>query len=154
MADLLVTYSKTPKGLRARSSLIGGLSGKLMKVLSFIDGVSKAQTILTKHDDISADKLLDALAKLEIEGYIKPAVVSVSDDDWDFGDSPKKIVVEELTVAKAAKLAAQVPNKDAERLEAERLKEEAEKVKQPEQAKKPIPPKITITAIVLIAFVN
>ena len=110
MADLSVTYSKTPKGLRARSSLIGGLSGKLMKVLSFIDGVSKAQTILTKHDDISADKLLDALNKLENEGYIKPAVVSVfSDDDWDFGDTSKQIVVEELALSKAAKL-AQTPN--------------------------------------------
>ena len=57
MADLLATYSKTPKGLRARASFIGGLSGKLFKVLSFIDGVSKAQTILTKHDDISAEKI-------------------------------------------------------------------------------------------------
>src|SRR6187549_193806 len=132
MADLSVTYSKTPKGLRARSSLIGGLSGKLMKVLSLIDGVSKAQSILTKHDDISADKLLDALNKLESEGYIKQAVVSVSDDDWDFGDT-SKIVVEELALSKAAKL-AQAPNKDSQKIEADRLKEQAEKAKQAEVA--------------------
>lgn len=134
MADLSIAYSKTPKGLRARSSLIGGLSGKLMKVLSFIDGVSKAQSILTKHD-ISVDKLLDALTKLENDGYIKPAVVSVfnDDEDWDFGDSTKQIVVEELVLSKAANL-AQIPITDNAQLQAEPLKEKAENAKQAEQA--------------------
>ena len=81
MADLSVTYSKTPKGLRARAALIGGLSAKLMKVLSLIDGSSRAETILTKFDDISADKLLGAITKLEVEGYIRPTTQNFYDDD-------------------------------------------------------------------------
>ena len=134
MADLSVTYSKTPKGLRARSSLIGGLSGKLMKVLSLIDGVSKAQTILTKHDDISADKLMDALTKLENAGYIKPAVVKVfsDDDDWDFGSGPEKIVVEEFSSTTQAR---QVKQQEAEQQnKAQELAKQDEKIQQVKQA--------------------
>ena len=142
MADLSVTYSKTPKGLRARSSFIGGLSGKLMKVLSLIDGVSKAQTILTKHDDISADKLMDALTKLENAGYIKPAVVNVfsDDDDWDFGSGPEKFVVEEFSSTTQARQVKQEEADKQVRLEAEQqnkaqeLAKQAEKIQQAKQA--------------------
>ena len=131
MADLITTYSKTPKGLRARASLIGGLSGKLFKVLSFIDGVSRAQTILTKHDDISAEKLLEALTKLENEGYIKPVVNVVNDDDdWDFGDSAEQIVVEEFSFTKQEEVLKQSAVEQQALLEAERQTKAAELIEQ------------------------
>ena len=134
MADLSLTYSKTPKGLRARSSFIGGLSGKLMKVLVFIDGTSKAESILTKHDDISADKLLQALAKLEADGYIKPVAVSSfnDEDDWDLGSSSQQMVVEELGTEEIADM-VQTANEDVARLEAERSQKDAEKLQQAQQ---------------------
>ncbi len=144
MADLSITYSKTPKGLRARSSLIGGLSGKLFKVLSFIDGISKAQTILTKFDDISADKLLSAITKLENEGYIKPTAASVfDDDDWDFDSSPVVIVHEELQIEEVESvlqqadevLAALEIDRQNILVEQAKLAEQAELAKQAEKAR-------------------
>lgn len=129
MADLSITYSKTPKGLRARNSLIGGLSGKLFKVLSFIDGISKAQTILTKYDDISADKLLIALSKLESEGYIKPTAASVfDDDDWDFGTVSDIVVPKSLPVKEPISTPKQVDGELAA-LELTRQHELAEQAK-------------------------
>ena len=135
MADLSITYSKTPKGLRARSSLIGGLSGKLFKVLSFIDGISKAQSILTKYDDISADKLLIAIAKLENEGYIKPTAASVFDeDDWDFGTISDIIVRDGLQVEEPTSELKQADEALAA-LEIERQHKLAEQAEQAEKAK-------------------
>lgn len=129
MADLLATYSKTPKGLRARSSFIGGLSGKLFKVLSFVDGMSKAQTILSKHDDISEEKLLDALTKLEADGYIKAVAVNIfDDDDWDFNSNPQQIVVEELQTEEVASMVQQADD-DIAAIEVERQNKQVEQTK-------------------------
>ena len=82
MADLSVIYSKTPRGLRARTSLIGGLSLHLMKVLSFVDGTSKAEAILLKFDHLTAEALLSELAQLEQEGYIKASGNTRPSEEW------------------------------------------------------------------------
>jgi hypothetical protein len=131
--DLSVVYSKTPKGLRARASLIGGLPAQLMKVLAHIDGASKAQSILVKLDDITEEKLIYGLALLEREGYIKSVVVTrPSDDDWALTENFAPMVVEEvLSVEEAetkakedAQLAAQRKAEDAEK--AEKARQQAE----------------------------
>ena len=81
--NLSVIYSKTPKGLRARASLIGGLSSHLMKVLTHVDGTSKVETILLKFDKLSPQQLSADLTKLEQEGYIRLATVtSANDNSW------------------------------------------------------------------------
>ena len=132
MADLLVTYSKTPKGLRARSSFLGGMPSKLFKVLSFIDGVSKAQSILTKHNSITPEKLLDALTTLENDGYIKPVVNAMNEeDDWDFDSGPAQFVVEEFSNTKQERLEKLAEQEEEVR---EKAKIEAE-LKQAEEAK-------------------
>ena len=93
--DLSVVYSKTPKGLRARASLIGGLSSHLMKVLSHVDGNSKAEIILLKFDALSPQQLSADLNKLTQEGYIRLAVAAVSDSDWALTSNFTPMEVEE-----------------------------------------------------------
>ena len=94
--DLSTIYSKTPKGLRARASLIGGLSSHLMKVLTHIDGSSKAENILLKFDKLTPQQLSADLIQLELEGYIRLATVtSASDDSWALTINFEPMVVEE-----------------------------------------------------------
>ncbi len=95
MADLSVIYSKTPRGLRARASLIGGLSSHLMKVLSFIDGTSKAEAILLKFDHLTPEALLSELAQLEQEGYIKASGNTRPNEEWSPTVHFTPMVVEE-----------------------------------------------------------
>lgn len=136
MADLSVTYSKTPKGLRARSSFIGGLSGKSFKVLSFIDGMSKAETILAKQDDMNEEKLLEALTQLENEGYIKPVLVKIfDDDDWGFTSNNQQIVVEELATNEVVNLVRQA-DEDLAKVEVAPLQEQTEQGQKAESQEK------------------
>src|SRR6187551_2556665 len=94
--DLSSIYSKTPKGLRARASLIGGLSSHLMKVLTHVDGSSKAETILLKFDKLTPQQLGADLVRLEKEGYIRLATVtSATDDSWALTINFEPMVVEE-----------------------------------------------------------
>ncbi len=94
--DLNVIYSKTAKGLRVRASIIGGLSSQLMKVLSHIDGTSKAETILDKYDEITEQKLLAALTQLETDGYIKAVAAVASDEEWALTTNFAPMEVEEF----------------------------------------------------------
>ena len=94
--NLSVIYSKTPKGLRARASLIGGLSSHLMKVLTHVDGTSKVETILLKFDKLSPQQLSADLTKLEQAGYIRLATVTTaSGDAWALTVNFAPMVVEE-----------------------------------------------------------
>lgn len=130
--DLSVVYSKTPKGLRARTSLIGGLPAQLMKVLAHIDGASKAQSILVKLDDITKEKLIYGLALLEREGYIKSVVVTrPSDDDWALTENFAPMVVEEVLSVEEAEAKAK---EDAQQA-AQRKIEEEEKARQQAESK-------------------
>jgi hypothetical protein len=95
MADLSVIYSKTPRGLRARASLVGGLSTHLMKVLSLVDGTSKAETILLKFNHLTPETLLIELAELEKEGYIKVSGNTRSNQEWSPTIHFTPMVVEE-----------------------------------------------------------
>lgn len=95
MSNLSTIYSKTGKGLRARTFLLGGLSASLMKVLSLIDGKSKAEVILLKFNDISEQQLITALNQLENDGYIKPATI-VPVDEWALTSNFTPMVVEEF----------------------------------------------------------
>lgn len=94
--DLSVVYSKTPKGLRARASLIGGLSSHLMKVLAHVDGSAKAETILLKFDHLTPQQLSIDLSKLVQEGYIRLATVTASSDGgWALTTNFTPMIVEE-----------------------------------------------------------
>jgi len=95
MADLSVIYSKTPRGLRARASLVGGLSSHLMKVLSLVDGTSKAEVILLKFDHLTPETLLSELAELEKEGYIKVSGNTRPNQEWSPTVHFTPMVVEE-----------------------------------------------------------
>ncbi len=111
--DLTVVYSKTAKGLRARASLIGGLSSQLMRVLSHIDGVSKAETILVKLDEITELKLAAALTQLETEGYIKAiAITNSGTDDWALTSNFSPMVVEDFQGTISAEIAESAEAKD------------------------------------------
>ncbi len=100
--DLTVIYSKTPKGLRARSSWIGGLSSHLMKVLSLIDGKSTVEAIIAQSDRMDPQELQTALSKLENEGYIRPVpVVPRVVDEWAPSSDFASMVVEEIHPAEA-----------------------------------------------------
>ena len=111
--DLTVVYSKTAKGLRARASLIGGLSSQLMRVLSHIDGASKAETILVKLDEITELKLAAALTQLETEGYIKAiAITNPGTDDWALTSNFSPMVVEDFQGTISAEIAESADAKD------------------------------------------
>lgn len=125
--DLSTVFSKTPKGLRARASLIGGLSAHLMKVLTHIDGSSKAETILLKIDNLSPQQLSADLKRLEQEGYIRLTTVTVnSDDGWALTTNFTPMVVEEYQSEEELEAIAKAQNEAQARLDAEqKVKEEA-----------------------------
>ena len=125
MVDLSVVYSKTAKGLRARTSLIGGLSSQLMKVLTHIDGKSEAETILSKFIQLSEQELASALAQLESEGYIKPIAVRTA-DDWAPTSNFTPMIVEEFLDEDEVETKARAMTEELARLDAER-KAKAEK---------------------------
>lgn len=125
--DLSDIYSKTPKGLRARASLIGGLSSHLMKVLTHVDGSSKAESILLKFDKLTPKQLSADLARLEKEGYIRLATVaSGTDDSWALTVNFEPMVVEEYQSqeeleALAQAQAAEEADQQAKQVEEHRL---------------------------------
>lgn len=102
MMDLSIVYSKTAKGLRARTSLIGGLPSQLMKALSHVDGTSKAEDILAKFGKITEQELVHALTQLEEEGYIRTVKSSMLDDGWSPTAHFAPMVVEEFSTEEAA----------------------------------------------------
>lgn len=123
MMDLSIVYSKTAKGLRARASLIGGLSSHLMKVLTHVDGTSKIESILIKYDGITEQGLAAAITQLEAEGYIKPAPPVSNDNDWAPTTNFTPMVVEEMDSVEEAEAKA----KEEARIAAEhKLKAEQE----------------------------
>jgi AsmA-like C-terminal region len=124
--DLSAIYSKTPKGLRARASLIGGLSSHLMKVLTHVDGSAKAENILLKFDNLSPQQLSADLAKLAHEGYIRLATVTAnSDDGWALTTNFTPMVVEEYQSEEELEDLAKAQNEVLARLDAEeKVKEE------------------------------
>jgi len=93
---LSVIYSKTAKGLRARNTMIGGMSSHMMKVLSLIDGKSKAESILDKYIQLTEQELASALIQLENEGYIRPVTVAHYADDWAPTTNFSPMIVEEF----------------------------------------------------------
>ena len=145
--DLSVVYSKTAKGLRARASLIGGLSSHLMRVLTHVDGTTKAELILNKYNQITEQELAVAITQLEREGYIKAIVpTKPGDNDWALTINFSPMVVEEvLSVEEAEARAIEDERLQAEReakvveearLEAERKAEEkAEQAREKAKAK-------------------
>ncbi len=105
--DLTVVYSKTAKGMRARSSLIGGLSSQLMKVLLHVDGTSKVETILFKYDEMTEQGLATALIQLETEGYIKPVLSTrPGADEWSPATIFAPMEVEEVVSVEEAEAQA------------------------------------------------
>ena len=141
--DLSAIYSKTPKGLRARASLIGGLSSHLMKVLTHIDGNSRAESILLKFDKLTGQQLSADLAKLEQEGYIRLATVTSStDDSWALTINFEPMQVEEyqseedLEAAAQAKKAEQAQQLARQQAEQQAKQDEEKRLAAAEKAEK------------------
>ena len=111
--DLSAIYSKTPKGLRARASLIGGLSSHLMKVLTHVDGAARAENILLKFEKLTPQQLTVDLSKLEQEGYIRLATVtsdnvtSDNDNGWALTVNFEPMVVEEFQSEEALEISTE-----------------------------------------------
>ena len=127
--DLSAIYSKTPKGLRARASLIGGLSSHLMKVLTHVDGSSRAENILLKFDKLTPQQLSADLIRLEQEGYIRLATVTTApDDSWALTINFEPMVVEEYqSEADLEAAAQQVKTQQARQLEQQQSEKEEER---------------------------
>ena len=104
--DLSIIYSKTAKGLRARTSLIGGLPSQLMKALSHVDGMTKAEDILAKFGKITEQELAKALSQLADDGYIRTVNGLVLNDDWAPTEHFSPMLVEEFSSEEEAALEA------------------------------------------------
>lgn len=94
--DLSIIYAKTPKGVRLRKSLFGGLPAHLMKIMALVDGKTSAQNILNQLDGFSEQKFIAALSQIENEGYIKAVEVIAQEDDWELDTFFAPMVVEEV----------------------------------------------------------
>ncbi|HNZ56305.1 MAG TPA: hypothetical protein PKL58_02980, partial [Methylophilaceae bacterium] len=94
--DLSIIYAKTPKGVRLRKSLFGGLPAHLMKIMALVDGKTSAQHILNQLDGFSEQKFVAALSQIENEGYIKAVEVIAQEDDWELDTFFAPMVVEEV----------------------------------------------------------
>ncbi len=125
--DISAIYSKTPKGLRARASLIGGLSSHLMKVLTHVDGSSKAENILLKFDKLTPQQLSADLTKLEQEGYIRLATVtSANDNSWALTINFEPMVVEEYQSEEELEVDAQANKAEQTRQQEQQQAEQAQ----------------------------
>ena len=140
--DISAIYSKTPKGLRARASLIGGLSAHLMKVLTHVDGSSKAENILLKFDKLTPQQLSADLTKLEQEGYIRLATItSANDNSWALTVNFAPMVVEEyqseeeLEASAQAKIAEQTRQLEQQHAEQQARQAQAMQLAIEQQAK-------------------
>ena len=122
MVDLSIIYSKTGKGLRARNAADAGLSTKQLKLLSFVDGKSKAEEILTQLNEFNEKELAGALKLLESEGFIRP-LASQSKDDWVLTSNFAPMVVEEFKTEEEIEAEAHA-KAEQEKQEAERIAEE------------------------------
>jgi hypothetical protein len=94
--DFSVVYAKTPKGVRLRKSLFGGLPAHLMKIMALIDGKTSTQNILNQLDGFSEQKFIAAISQIENEGYIKIVEVIKQEDDWELDTFFSPMVVEEV----------------------------------------------------------
>jgi hypothetical protein len=121
---LSVIYSKTAKGLRARNTMIGGMSSHVMKVLSLIDGKSKAESILDKYVQLTEQELVSALIQLENEGYIRPVTVTDYADDWAPTTNFAPMIVEEFESEEEIEANARAKAEEEAKQEAERIARE------------------------------
>jgi len=121
---LSIIYSKTAKGLRARNTMIGGMSSQVMKVLSLIDGKSKAESILDKYIQLTEQELTSALIQLENEGYIRPVTVANYADDWAPTTNFAPMVVEEFESEEEIEANARAKAEEVAKQEAERIARE------------------------------
>ena len=94
--DLSVVYAKTPKGVRLRKTLFGGLPAHIMKIMALIDGKTSTQNILNQLDGFSEQKFIAAISQIENEGYIKIVEVVAQEDDWELDTLFSPMVVEEV----------------------------------------------------------
>ena len=122
MVDLSIIYSKTGKGLRARNAADAGLSTKQLKLLSFVDGKSKAEEILTQSNEFNEKELAGALKLLEADGLIRP-LASQSKDDWVLTSNFTPMVVEEFKTLEEIEAEAHA-KAEQDKQEAERIAEE------------------------------
>ncbi len=123
MVDLSIIYSKTGKGLRARNAADAGLSTKQLKLLSFIDGKSKAEEILTQSNEFNEKELAGALKLLEADGFIRPLVTQSKADDWVLTSNFTPMVVEEFKTVEEIEAEAHA-KAEQEKQDAERIAEE------------------------------
>ena len=128
MVDLSIIYSKTSKGLRARNASVAELSSYHLKILSFVDGISKAEKILIQSNEFTEKELVAALRELEKDGYIRPATSS-SKDDWALTANFTPMVVEEFANIDDIEAEALAKLEKEKALEAKRIADEKTKEK-------------------------
>ena len=128
MVDLSIIYSKTGKGLRARNAADAGLSTKQLKLLSFVDGKSKAEEILTQSNEFNEKELASALKLLEMDGFIRLLATQSKADDWILTSNFTPMVVEEFKTVEEIEAEAR-DKAEQEKQEAERIAEEKSKEK-------------------------
>ena len=128
MVDLSIIYSKTGKGLRARKAADAGLTSKQLKMLSFVDGKSKAEEILTKSNDFTEKELAATLSQLETTGFIRSFTSAQSSvEEWALTSNFTPMVVEEFKSEDEIEAEAQAKvaqeKLDAERIAADKAQE-------------------------------
>ena len=128
MVDLSIIYSKTGKGLRARNAADAGLSTKQLKLLSFVDGKSKAEEILTQSNEFNEKELAGALKLLETDGFIRLLATQSKADDWILTSNFTPMVVEEFKTVEEIEAEAR-DKAEQEKQEAEGIAEEKSKEK-------------------------
>ncbi len=74
--DLFAIYSKTPKGIRKRNSMLGSLLSPVQsKVLALIDGKATIKMVLNKLDNVNIDDFERVINTLQQNGYIETTKV-------------------------------------------------------------------------------
>ena len=139
--DRRTIITKTGKGLMEATGKTSNLSRDLRNILKEIDGQVGVSSLLKKLDDLTEPKLLEALVRLEREGYVReffgqqdegppshpmtpgagPRAPSASVADLDFSDLAAQVP---SSGGDAAKLSAQAQD-IARQAQATRAREEA-----------------------------
>jgi len=150
--DLFAIYSKTPKGIRKRNSMLGSLLSPVQsKVLALIDGKATIKMVLNKLDNINIDDFERVINTLQQNGYIETTKIEPA--EWLPTSNFTPMIIEEFSsLDEVAAKELQSKQKESEQkveaararaeakvkaeLEAERLAHKAEETRQREEAER------------------
>ncbi len=94
--DLFAIYSKTPKGIRKRNSMLGSLLSPVQsKVLALIDGKATVKMVLNRLDNVNIDDFERVINTLQQNGYIETTRVEPA--EWLPTANFTPMIIEELS---------------------------------------------------------